>query len=81
MAIHIRWREFIFTLGGAVAWPLMTRGQQAATPVVGFINGRSSEDSARYGAEFPPADAAADPTTTLAASSAGRINRRSGYFA
>jgi ABC-type uncharacterized transport system substrate-binding protein len=53
MAIHIRRREFIFTLGGAaVAWPLAARAQQLAMPIVGFVEGRSAEATVRQAAAF-----------------------------
>jgi len=48
----VRRREFITLLGGAAALPLTAHAQRPAMPVIGFMSGRSPEDSAHLVTAF-----------------------------
>jgi hypothetical protein len=49
----MRRRKFIALIGGAAAWPLAARAQQATMPVVGFVRDTPAAPFAHVVNAFP----------------------------
>ena len=74
-------RAFITLIGGAAAWPLVVRAQQATMPAIGWMSGRSPEDSVHLLAAFRDGlrESASSKVRTSSSNIAGRAATTAGY--
>ena len=67
MASYIERRKFLATLGGAAAWPMAARAQQAATPVIGYLHSGSPSRYAHLVSAFRPRQGGDPPVAAKSA--------------